>query len=265
MAVLLDYSPKQKYVVSFIYLDGEHNTDYIGTYDEILNNLRGRIPRDSAKDASQIMFDYKGPLTETSKIKYLSIRTDNFNPDLTASFLKEIEKVKEELLCEIRNNGNNSKQHTNVKYSTKPVDEIISLLRGKCLRYRREGLIDASQFSMKKDSVKNSEQSTEKDKFAKLLRNVFEKLGDNYAIKETSGKRDWKYNGTGDSLAYIGMKLSEACGLKSIPWAVIKNIAKANCDTSYLKGEASRMKNGKKAYPTESQLIDDVIDEITKK
>ena len=272
VAVILGISPRK--VLEFNSGFGPYRK-YEGTYDEILSAIRadrGLITSDYYTYAIEHLFDYDMQLERTDIIKYLRYRTEGFDPDLTAAFLKDMEQCGHQLINENKHNFHTQEEFDQWESSSASIyfrarDYLIS----KCERFVAEGLLEPDPFISHTSEPSyetegsgcplQTEQRSNKDYFIELLEAVIEKLGNDFFEENETTAQKWRYKKSGISLAYLGLRLKEESGLKSTPWKIIREQVYSVEDRHSLKEMASTMKK-KQDYPEESGTIDAAIRSI---
>lgn len=270
VASLLGYSPRESF--SVILPGNDANDEEIrfeGSYFEISSAIRNDPRMDDIvlEIFEENYFDFGLKLDNTAVATYLWSKTQGFDPDLSASVLEDMTDEEYKLLQEIKSTFSNSEEFEQWKKTSMDLyDRAINILERKCAASKERWHRKASQSAKNGDEeqapdLSKQDLTNKKKHFTVLLEKALKDLGQQYAVKEESGLKRWRYNKTSISLAYLGKKLAAKCELRRIPWDIILKLIKCDCDSSYLKEKASRMKDIK-FYPTDHRVIDDVIDKI---
>ncbi len=109
VAILLGYSPKQRFSLAPPSIGKVNFYPYEGTYWEIYEQLSGSYGLQML--FSEEYFDYSTRIDRVGAINYLRHRTDNYSPDLTEALLEDMNAVETQLFNEIRCNYQNEEQY----------------------------------------------------------------------------------------------------------------------------------------------------------
>lgn len=109
VAILLGYSPKQRFSIAPPSFGKFNFYPYEGTYWEIYEQLSDSIGLQML--FSEQFFDYSTRIDRVGAINYLRHRTDNYSPDLTEALLEDMNAVETKILKEIRCDYQNEEQY----------------------------------------------------------------------------------------------------------------------------------------------------------